>query len=225
MRRTDEAALEKFARDPRAGFYLIGGELVVMKTSGGSCDPLFSPDEARAFGGARETVFLGLMDEAPRFGIGLDPAAVEPLKAHSDLKVTDLRSVSRCTASSPPSICRRSRKPRPCSAGTRGIASVPIAARRPMRWKPAGGAIARPARCSIFRAPIRLPSCCRSRATAACSAARRALRRRCIRASPASSSRARRSRRRCAAKCSRKWASFAGASNISPRSPGRSRCR
>jgi NAD+ diphosphatase len=92
--RTDEAALDQFARDERAGFYLIGGELVVLKAAGEKCDPLFTPGEARAFGGARETVFLGLMDRAPRFGLGLDPAVVEPLKARSDLKLTDLRSIS-----------------------------------------------------------------------------------------------------------------------------------
>jgi NAD+ diphosphatase len=94
MQRTDEAALDKFARDERAGFYLIGGELVVLKTAGEKCEPLFTRSEARAFAGARETVFLGLMDGAPRFGLGLDPAAVEPLKARGDLKLTDLRSIS-----------------------------------------------------------------------------------------------------------------------------------
>ena len=94
MQRADEAALDKFARDERAGFYLIGGELVVLKAAGEECDPLFSPSEARVFAGARETVFLGLMDGAPRFGLGLDPAAVEPLKARDDLKLTDLRSIA-----------------------------------------------------------------------------------------------------------------------------------
>ena len=92
--RGDEAALAKLAAHPRAGFYVIGGELVVMKSAGETCDPLFAPDEARAFGGARETVFLGLMDEAPRFGLSLDAAAVEPLKPRADLKLTDLRTIS-----------------------------------------------------------------------------------------------------------------------------------
>jgi NAD+ diphosphatase len=92
--RTDEAALGKFVRHPRAGYYLIGGELVVTKLAGEGFDPLFSPAEAQAFVGARETVFLGLIDEAPRFGLWLDPAAVEPLKTRGDLKLTDLRSIS-----------------------------------------------------------------------------------------------------------------------------------
>jgi NAD+ diphosphatase len=92
--RGDEAALSKFASDPRAGFYLIGGELVLMKKSNDALQPLFAADEARAFAGGRETIFLGLMDGAPRFGLGLDPAAVEPLKTRDDLNLTDLRTIS-----------------------------------------------------------------------------------------------------------------------------------
>jgi NAD+ diphosphatase len=92
--RIDDAALVKFAKDPAAGCYLIGGELVVLRNENGALQPLFAMDEAGAFDGARETVFLGLMDGAPRFGIALDVGAVEPLKTRSDLKLTDLRSIS-----------------------------------------------------------------------------------------------------------------------------------
>jgi NAD+ diphosphatase len=92
--RVDEAAMTKFASHPRAGFYLIGGELVLMKKSSDVLQPLFSSDEARAFAGARETAFLGLLEDAPLFGIGLDPATVEPLKARDDLKLTDLRTIA-----------------------------------------------------------------------------------------------------------------------------------
>jgi NAD+ diphosphatase len=92
--RGDDAMLAKFAADARAGFYLIGGELVLMKKSGEAFEPLFSSDEARGFGNARETVFLGLLDSAPRFGINLDPPSVEPLKARNDLKITDMRSIA-----------------------------------------------------------------------------------------------------------------------------------
>jgi NAD+ diphosphatase len=92
--RTDDAALAKFAKDPAAGCYLIGGELVVLRNENGALQPLFAMDEVRAFDGARETVFLGLTDGAPRFGIALEVSAVEPLKTRSDLKLTDLRSIS-----------------------------------------------------------------------------------------------------------------------------------
>ena len=92
--RGDAAVLAKLGRNAVAGFYVIGGELVVMKGGNETCDPLFSADEAHSFGAVRETVFLGLLDAAPRFGVGLDAAAVEPLKTRNDLKVTDLRSIA-----------------------------------------------------------------------------------------------------------------------------------
>jgi NAD+ diphosphatase len=93
-RRIDEAALTALALDTRAGAYTVGGELVIMKKNGSGFDPLFAPDEARALGATNETVFLGLLDGAGRFGIGLDPVAIEPLKARNDLHVTDLRSIA-----------------------------------------------------------------------------------------------------------------------------------
>ncbi len=67
---------------------------IVLKAQGAALDPLFSPDEARALGAARETVFLGLVDEAPRFGVGLDAAAIEALKTRDDLKLIDLRTIA-----------------------------------------------------------------------------------------------------------------------------------
>jgi NAD+ diphosphatase len=92
--RGDEAALGKLAHSDRAGMYVLGGELVAMKKRAENLDPLFSPQQARALGAARETVFLGLMDGAPRFGVGLDLASIEPLKAREDLKLTDLRTIA-----------------------------------------------------------------------------------------------------------------------------------
>ncbi len=92
--RDDEAALAVLAENSRAGFYVIGGESVVLKQQGDGFDPLFLPAEAKSFGLARETVFLGLLGDAPRFGAGLDAEAVEPLKARNDLKLIDLRSIA-----------------------------------------------------------------------------------------------------------------------------------
>ena len=92
--RGDDAALQRLAAQAHAGAYVFGGELVVLKASAEQCEPLFSPAEARAFGGVIESVFLGLMDDAPRFGFALEPQALEPLKTRNDLKITDLRSVA-----------------------------------------------------------------------------------------------------------------------------------
>jgi NAD+ diphosphatase len=93
-RRGDDAVPAKFLNDERASGYVIGGEMVVMKQRGDAVAPLFSPAEAAALGTARETIFLGLIGEAPRFGFGVDPKSVEPLKARNDLKITDLRTIA-----------------------------------------------------------------------------------------------------------------------------------
>ena len=94
FRREDAAALAVLARHERAGFYALAGEIVVLKKLGEDADPLFALAEARALGDAHETVFLGLLDEVPRFAIGLDPSAVEALKARNDLKLVDLRTIA-----------------------------------------------------------------------------------------------------------------------------------
>ena len=91
--RTNTAALEAMAADKRAGAYVIGGEMIVAKR-GEPNEPRFTLEEARRFGPAEETAFLGHLDGAPRFGFGIPPAAAEALKARDDLLVTDLRSIA-----------------------------------------------------------------------------------------------------------------------------------
>jgi NAD+ diphosphatase len=93
-RRPDEKAIAALAAQPSAGAYVIGGDLIVMKKGAILNDPLFSMDEARALGPANETVFLGLLDDAARFGYGIAPAAAETLKARDGFRVTDLRSIA-----------------------------------------------------------------------------------------------------------------------------------
>jgi NAD+ diphosphatase len=94
LTRGDAAALKTFHEDARAGVYVTGGENVVLKLAGEKCDPLFTPAEVYALGATGESVFLGLADGAPRFGFSLEPGTMERLKAHGDLKITDLRSVA-----------------------------------------------------------------------------------------------------------------------------------
>jgi NAD+ diphosphatase len=93
-RRGDEAALEALLVGASTGVYVVGGELIVAKRLVRHHDPLLTLAEARALAPIRETVFLGLADDAARFGIGIDAAAAEALKARPDLLVTDLRSVA-----------------------------------------------------------------------------------------------------------------------------------
>ena len=94
MQRSDQTALAALTAHRTAGFYAVGGESIVLKKDGAGFDPLFSAAEAGAFGSARETVFLGLLGDAPRFGVGLEQAAIEALGARDDLKLIDLRSIA-----------------------------------------------------------------------------------------------------------------------------------
>jgi NAD+ diphosphatase len=93
-RRADAAVIAALERDPRARAYAIGGELVALKKTDAGLDPQFTPAEARALGPTAETVFLGLLDGAARFAIGLERSTVEALKAREDFVVTDLRSIA-----------------------------------------------------------------------------------------------------------------------------------
>jgi len=93
-RRSDDAALAALAADRQAGAYVIGGDLIVMKKRPPLNDPLFTMSEARALGPATETVFLGHLDGAGRFGFGIAPATVEALKTRDEFLVTDLRGIA-----------------------------------------------------------------------------------------------------------------------------------
>jgi len=92
--RPDAGRIAALAAAPDAGVYVIGGELVVLKKRGGSCDPVFRFAEAQALGATAETIFLGLLDGAGRFGAGLAQDAVEASKTRDNLLVTDLRSIA-----------------------------------------------------------------------------------------------------------------------------------
>jgi len=93
-RRPDNAAIATLAAQPSAGAYVIGGDLIVMKKGSALNDPLFTLAEARALGAANETVFLGLLGDAARFGYGIAPAVAEALKTRDGFHVTDLRSIA-----------------------------------------------------------------------------------------------------------------------------------
>jgi len=92
--RGDAAAMTRLAGDPRAGAYIVGGELIAMKKGAPLHDPVFAMDEARALSAASETVFLGLLDGTARFGYAISPAAAEALKSREGFHATDLRSIA-----------------------------------------------------------------------------------------------------------------------------------
>jgi NAD+ diphosphatase len=93
-KRGDDAFLAACAADARCGAFAIGGELIVLRKTANGHDPLFRADEIRALAPVAETVFLGLVEEAGRFGIALEPEATKALKGRPDLLVIDLRSIA-----------------------------------------------------------------------------------------------------------------------------------
>jgi NAD+ diphosphatase len=93
-RRVDPEFLAAVEGDSGARAYAIGGELVVLKKTRNGLDPLFTPREARALAAAAESVFLGLLDGAGRFGIALSAEGAQELKERDDLHVSDLRSIA-----------------------------------------------------------------------------------------------------------------------------------
>jgi NAD+ diphosphatase len=80
--------------DSRARAYVIGGELIVLRTADGALDPLVPCAEARALEGAREVAFLGFVGGAPRFAVAIEPDAAAALKTGSTFEVVDLRSIA-----------------------------------------------------------------------------------------------------------------------------------
>jgi NAD+ diphosphatase len=92
--RDDDAFLIAEAGRPGANAFAIAGEWVVLRKEGETLTPLLPMAEARALAPVRESIFLGLLDGEGRFGVGLDPAAADGLKARDDLFVIDLRSIA-----------------------------------------------------------------------------------------------------------------------------------
>jgi NAD+ diphosphatase len=92
--RADAAALAKLEREPGSRFYLIGGELVALKTAAGGHDPLFDGIEARDLGVPNEVVFLGFLDGAARFAVALAPPGIETLRKRAGIELIDLRSIA-----------------------------------------------------------------------------------------------------------------------------------
>lgn len=78
-----------------SGFYLVSGEMIVLKAAGSSNDPLFHTAEIASFASESERIFLGLLSSgAARFGLPVETQTVETLKTDPRFLVTDLRSIA-----------------------------------------------------------------------------------------------------------------------------------
>ena len=92
LRSNDEKlfALESH-RDARA--YVIYRDSLVVRQEAGGSRVLLSVDEAVKLGANPGTIFLGLRDGAPVFGMGIAAAAAEKLLGRDDVAVTELRGM------------------------------------------------------------------------------------------------------------------------------------
>src|SRR5437868_751594 len=93
LRSDDEKlfALEN-ARDARA--YVVYRDSLVVRQEAEGVRGLLSIEEALKFGANPGTIFLGLRDGAPVFGMGISAAAVEHLLTRNDVAVTELRGMA-----------------------------------------------------------------------------------------------------------------------------------
>ncbi len=92
--RSDDARLLALEghRDARA--YVVYRNSLVVKREAAGPRALLSLDEALTFGANPGTIFLGLREGAPVFGMGISPAAVEKLSTRDDAAVTELRGMA-----------------------------------------------------------------------------------------------------------------------------------
>ncbi len=79
-------------RDARA--YVIYRDSLVVVNSDSGPRALLTLDEARKYGANPGTIFLGLRGDAPVFGMGIPPDAVEKLMTRSDVGVSELRGMA-----------------------------------------------------------------------------------------------------------------------------------
>ena len=79
-------------RDARA--YVVHRDSLIVKQDADAPRALLTIDEALKFGANPGTIFLGLRDGAPVFGMGISAAAVESLLPREDVKVSELRGMA-----------------------------------------------------------------------------------------------------------------------------------
>jgi NAD+ diphosphatase len=91
--RGDDAKLMALEGQRDARAYVVYRDSLVVKQEAEGPRPLLTIDEALKFGANPGTIFLGLRDGAPVFGMGISAPAVESLLPRSDVAVTELRGM------------------------------------------------------------------------------------------------------------------------------------
>jgi NAD+ diphosphatase len=93
LRRDDEKLLALEGQRNARAYVIYRDSLVVKQTADGP-RALLSIDEALKFGANPGTIFLGLRDGAPIFGMGIPAPAIEKLLTREDAAVTELRGMA-----------------------------------------------------------------------------------------------------------------------------------
>jgi NAD+ diphosphatase len=92
--RTNDDKLFAMEGQGNARAYVVYRDSLVMKQEDSGPRALLSIKEALDYGANPGTIFLGLRDGAPVFGMGIAPAAAEKLIGRSDVAVTELRGMA-----------------------------------------------------------------------------------------------------------------------------------
>src|SRR6201991_5134265 len=92
--RTNDEKLFALEGQPNARAYVVYRDSLLMKQEESGPRALLSIKEALSFGANPGTIFLGLRDGAPIFGMGISPASAEKLVGRTDVAVTELRGMA-----------------------------------------------------------------------------------------------------------------------------------
>src|ERR1700753_2174049 len=92
--RTSDDKLLAMESNSRSRAYVVHRDSLVVKKEGDGTRALLSIEGALKFGANPGTIFLGLRDEAPMFGMVIAQAAVEKLLNRDDVAVSDLRGMA-----------------------------------------------------------------------------------------------------------------------------------
>ena len=91
--RSDDSKLMALEERHDARAYVVHRDSLVVKQEAEGPRVLLTIGEALKFGANPGTIFLGLRDGAPLFGMGISAAAVESLLSRDDVKSSELRGM------------------------------------------------------------------------------------------------------------------------------------
>src|SRR6266702_1734565 len=92
--RTNDEKLFALESSGNARAYVVYRDSLVVKQEADGTRALLTITEALEFGANPGTIFLGLRDGAPIFGMGIAPAAAEQLVGRDDVAVAELRGMA-----------------------------------------------------------------------------------------------------------------------------------